>query len=205
MYQVYTFFYHFYFAAQLVGDFTLSDLLDNSWSQMLSILSPGTCLQSLSSIWFSIPTARRFSPNVANSRCRAFRLSLFSSKKKSLRVCALGENWTREIDFSRHEDSLPTTPPGTPYVCIDMCATKSSRARVVLCNCSISYSRWPRRTSGSPLIPTSVGLWVRMPPWRDLEFFCKDKKDNCWEHLVCGYAQFDASRRGKKELKSLRD
>ena len=24
------------------------------------------------------------------------------SKKKSLRVCALGENWTRETDFSRH-------------------------------------------------------------------------------------------------------
>ena len=34
---------------------------------------PGTCLQFLSRIGFSIPTARRFSSNVANSRSRAFR------------------------------------------------------------------------------------------------------------------------------------
>ena len=30
----------------------------------------------------------------------------FLCKKKSLRVCALGENLTREIDLSRHEDNL---------------------------------------------------------------------------------------------------
>ena len=33
----------------------------------------------------------------------------FLSKKTSyVRVCALGENWTSEIDFSRHEDNLPS-------------------------------------------------------------------------------------------------
>ena len=32
----------------------------------------------------------------------------FLCKQKSLRVCALGGNWTREIDFSRHEDNLPS-------------------------------------------------------------------------------------------------
>ena len=66
---------HFYFPAQLVlvGYFTLSDLLDKPWSQVSSLLPPGTCLQFLSRIGFSIPTARRFSSSVANSRSRAFR------------------------------------------------------------------------------------------------------------------------------------
>ena len=32
----------------------------------------------------------------------------FLFKKKSLRVCTLGDNWTREIDFSRHGDNLPS-------------------------------------------------------------------------------------------------
>ena len=54
--------------------FTLSDLLDKPWSQVVSsLLPPGTCLQFLSRIGFSIPTARRFPSNVANSRSRAFR------------------------------------------------------------------------------------------------------------------------------------
>ena len=65
--------YHFYFPAQLVGGFTLSGLPDKPWSQVSSLLPPGTCLQFLSCIGFSIPTARRFSSNVANSRSRAFR------------------------------------------------------------------------------------------------------------------------------------
>ena len=36
--------HHFYFPAQLVGGFTLSDLLDKPWSQVSSLLPPGTCL-----------------------------------------------------------------------------------------------------------------------------------------------------------------
>ena len=35
--------YHFYFPAQLVGGFTLSDLVDKPWSQASSLLPPGTC------------------------------------------------------------------------------------------------------------------------------------------------------------------
>ena len=36
--------HHFYFPAQLVGGFTLSDLLYKPWSQVSSLLLPGTCL-----------------------------------------------------------------------------------------------------------------------------------------------------------------
>ena len=67
------FFHRFYFPAQRVGGFTLSDLLDKPWSQVSSLSPPGTCLQVLSRIGFSIPTVRRFSSNVANARSRAFR------------------------------------------------------------------------------------------------------------------------------------
>ena len=38
------FFHHLYFPAQLVGGFTISDLLDKPWSQVSSLLPPGTCL-----------------------------------------------------------------------------------------------------------------------------------------------------------------
>ena len=34
--------HHFYFPAQLVGGFTLSDLLDKPWSRVLSLFPPGT-------------------------------------------------------------------------------------------------------------------------------------------------------------------
>ena len=54
--------------------------------------SPRYVPSFLSRIGFSIPTARRFSSNVANSRSRAFRYSFFLCIKKSLRVYALGEN-----------------------------------------------------------------------------------------------------------------
>ena len=64
---------HFYLPAQLAGSFTLSDLLDKPWSQVSSLLPPGMFLQLLSRIGFSVPDARRFSSNVANSRSRAFR------------------------------------------------------------------------------------------------------------------------------------
>ena len=46
---------HFDFSAQLVGGSTLSDLLDKPWSQVSSVLPPGTCLQFSSRIGFSIP------------------------------------------------------------------------------------------------------------------------------------------------------
>ena len=80
---------HFYFPAQLIGGFTLSDLLDKPWSQVSSLLPPGTFL---SCIGLSIPTARRFSSNVANSRSRALRQSFFMQEKVPTSICALGEN-----------------------------------------------------------------------------------------------------------------
>ena len=46
---IYLFFFflnhHFCFPAQLVGGFTLSDLLDKPWSQVSYLLPPGTCLR----------------------------------------------------------------------------------------------------------------------------------------------------------------
>ena len=55
-------------------------LLDKLCSQASSLLPSGTCLQFSSRISFSIPTARRFSSNVANSRSRAS-ASIFFARK----------------------------------------------------------------------------------------------------------------------------
>ena len=44
--------------------FTLSELLDKPWTQMSSLLPPGTCLHFYRTIGSSIPTARRFRSNV---------------------------------------------------------------------------------------------------------------------------------------------
>ena len=53
--------------------FTPNKLLGKPWSQVSTLLPPGTCLYFLSRIGFSIPTARRFPSNAANLRSRAFR------------------------------------------------------------------------------------------------------------------------------------
>ena len=77
----------YHFPAQLVG-FTLSDLLDKPWLQVSSLVPPGTCLQFLSRIGFSIPTARRFSSNVANSCSRALRkINFFMQEKVPTSMC----------------------------------------------------------------------------------------------------------------------
>ena len=73
--------HHFYFPAYLVGGFTLSDLLGKPWPQVSYLLPPSTCLYLLSCTGFSIPTARQFSSNVANSRSRAFRYHFFTQEK----------------------------------------------------------------------------------------------------------------------------
>ena len=75
------FFAHFYYTFQF---------LDKPWSQVSSLLPPGSCLQFLSRIGFSNPTARRFSSSVANSRSRAFRKSICAQEKlptNIIRVC----------------------------------------------------------------------------------------------------------------------
>ena len=101
VYILYIYIYFFFdhdlnFPAQLVGGLTLSDLLDKPWSQVSSFLPPVHMPSIfLSRTGFTIPNARRFSSNVANSRSRAFRYRIhdhFLCRKKSLSVCALGEN-----------------------------------------------------------------------------------------------------------------
>ena len=78
-------------------------LLDKLWSQVSSLLSPGTCLQFLSRIGFSIPTARRLSSNVANSCFRAFRESIWAQEKvpTNLYEYVLGGTRTHEIDLQQ--------------------------------------------------------------------------------------------------------
>ena len=87
------FFLFFFFVSLL-----LSSLL---WSQVSSHLPPGTCLQFISRIGLSIPTARRLSSNVNNSRFRAFRESIGAQEKvpTNLYEYALGGTRTHEIDL----------------------------------------------------------------------------------------------------------
>ena len=81
----------------------------------------------------SVPSSPRYVPSifiahrVQHSHCSSifieccwltlsrFPLINFLCKKKSLRVCALGENLIREIDFSRHQDNLPSHPGRLTY------------------------------------------------------------------------------------------
>ena len=53
---------HLFFLFFFCLTFTFQ-LLDKLWSQVSSLLPPGTCLQFLSRIGFGIPTARRLSSN----------------------------------------------------------------------------------------------------------------------------------------------
>ena len=54
-------------------------VLDKPWSQVSSLLPPGSCLQFLSRIGFS--NLVDFSSSVANSRSRAFRKSICAQEK----------------------------------------------------------------------------------------------------------------------------
>ena len=76
-------------------------LLNKLWTQVSSLLPPGTFLQLLSRIGLSISTARRLSSNVANSRFRAFRESICAQEKAptNLYEYALGGTRTHEIDL----------------------------------------------------------------------------------------------------------
>ena len=74
---MYLFVYFFIFRASTF------QLLDKPWPQVSSLLPPGSCLQFLSRIGSSNPTARRFSiRDVANSRSYcAFRKSICAQEK----------------------------------------------------------------------------------------------------------------------------
>ena len=77
-------------------------LLDKPGSQVLSLLPPGSCLQFLSRIGFSNPTARRFFMEcLANSRSRAFCKSICAEEKvpTNLYEYALGGIRTHETDL----------------------------------------------------------------------------------------------------------
>ena len=68
------------------GSFILIDPLDKPWSQVPSLVPPGSYLHFLSRIGFIIPPARRFSSNIANSRSRASRESFFVQEKSLTNV-----------------------------------------------------------------------------------------------------------------------
>ena len=70
----------FFFPSSFLHTSTFQ-LLDKPWSQVSSLLPPCSCLQFLSRIGFSNPTARRFSSSVANSRSRVFRMSNYAQEK----------------------------------------------------------------------------------------------------------------------------
>ena len=65
--------------------YTSFQLLDKPWSQVSSLLPPGYCLQFLSRIGFSNPTARRFS-SMLLTHALALSASQFVHKKKSPRI-----------------------------------------------------------------------------------------------------------------------
>ena len=84
-------------------------LLDKPWSQVSTLLPPGSCLHFLSRIGFNNPTARRFSSSVANSRSRAFRKSICAQNKNSPRMYTSmhrGGFELTKLTYTRLEDNL---------------------------------------------------------------------------------------------------
>ena len=83
-------------------------LLDKLWSRVSS-LPPGTCHEFLSRIGFSIPAARRFPSNVANSRSRAFRESICITTAMYIRTskqsAAIHETTHYELPGTRYDDT----------------------------------------------------------------------------------------------------
>ena len=89
------------FFVNLFSHTSTFQLLGKPWSQVSSRLPPGSCLQFLSCIVFSNPTARHFSSSVANSRSRAFRKSMCAQEEvpTNLYENALGGIRTHETDL----------------------------------------------------------------------------------------------------------
>lgn len=69
------FYHHFYFPAQLVGGFALSDfIMERRGHRCLPFSPPVRAFLFIAhTVGFSIPAARRCTSNVGNSRSRAFR------------------------------------------------------------------------------------------------------------------------------------
>ena len=113
-YLLYMFNYHFYFPAVLVRGFTVSDVLDQPWSQVSSLPPPVLAFifiaHRLQSSHFSFVYARRFASNFANSRSRTFGLSVintFNSKKELFA-------WFKPTTSTSIVTRLTVEPPETP-------------------------------------------------------------------------------------------
>ena len=107
---------HLFFFFFLSHTFTFQ-LLDKPWSQVSSLLPPGSCLQFLSRIGFSNPTARRF--RVLLTHALALSASQYVHKKNSQRICTgthLAGLELTKLTYTRLEDKLIDTPPGRPVV-----------------------------------------------------------------------------------------
>ena len=84
-------------------------LLDEPWSQVSSLLPPGSCLHFLSRIGFNnIPPLVDISLSVANSCSHAFCKSICAHEKAptNLYEYALGGTRTQETAYTRLEDNL---------------------------------------------------------------------------------------------------
>ena len=84
-------------------------LLDKPWSQVSSLLPPGSCLQFLSRIGFSNPTARRLFIRVLLTHALALSASQFVHKKKSQRIYTSMHSAGLELTtltYTRLEDNL---------------------------------------------------------------------------------------------------
>ena len=110
-------------------------LLDKPWSQVSSRLPPGSCLQFLSRIGFSNPTARRFFIECCSTHALAFPASQFEHKKKSPRIYTsmhLGGFELTKLTCTRLEDIL-IRHRGDIYTCVfftlkrSFCPTTSVR------------------------------------------------------------------------------
>ena len=114
------FLYHqFYFPAQLVRGFTLSDLLDKPWSRVSSLLSSGTCLQFLfERSEFLIATSKKKKMSV----CVDVRLILVLVWKTLILVLVCGTYY------------VPATyVPGTRYQPADHSSCVCSTTSLLLC------------------------------------------------------------------------
>ena len=87
------FIHHFCFPAQLEGGFTLSKLLDKPWSQVSSLLAP----RYVPSIFIAHRVQHSHCSSILHRTLLTHALALsadhfFLPRKKSVRICALGEN-----------------------------------------------------------------------------------------------------------------
>ena len=84
-------------------------LLDKPWSQVSSLLLPGSCLQFLSRIGLGNPTARRLFIECCLTRALALSPSQFVHKKKSRRIYTSTHSAGLELTkltYTRLEDNL---------------------------------------------------------------------------------------------------